>query len=152
LKQSKSININNDNLRFLSKKKSGLKFPRQLATEVSVIVTVEVFAVVNCNRLTSAIVNCRRGILVFYWCVSALWEVYTAIFVSFSFEPKAPSSQEAQKATLLAHKGLSIVKFVVLTCWKAGKTPLKYVNVSTTVNCWSVKNQRYLTIDGSGGS
>jgi len=37
-------------------------------------------AVVNYRRLTSAEVNCREGISIFYWCFSAIYYVWTTIF------------------------------------------------------------------------
>jgi len=63
------------------KKKSSLKFPRQLTAEVSAVVNCRSSAVVNYRRLTSTAVNCQRGISVFYWCVSAKQYVWTTNFI-----------------------------------------------------------------------
>jgi len=99
LKHSKSININNYNLWFLSKKK-GLKFPRQLTTEVFLDSLLSKFSsVVNYNRFHNSAVN------------------YRETFLSFTYVSQPNEICQQQFSITFGHKMSHCINLAPTTLW-----------------------------------
>jgi len=63
--------------------------------------TAEGTLVVNCSRFLTSVVNCRRGIFVFYMCFSALSYVSTTIFLIRSLVQNSSRNSMASAAVKL---------------------------------------------------